>query len=402
MKTSSKVWAVICLVGSTACGGAADDSYPLATQEQAQSTGRTPAGYHVVKLASLGGTRSIGNSINDLGLVAGQSRLAGNQTVRASAWFLGSQLDLGTLGGPNSGVIWPVKNLRGVISGIAETADIDPLGEAWSCSAFFPTRTGRVCRGFVWEQGNMRALPTLGGTHGFATGTNNRGQTVGWAENTVRDPSCLPPQVLQFRAAVWGPRTNQIRELPPLPGDTTSAATAINDRGQVAGISGICSNAVGEYSAAHAVLWENGQATDIGNLGGVAWNTPMAINQRGDVVGFANAPDTDPPNDFNVRAFLFTKQGGIRNLGTLPGDATSQALGINEWRQVVGLSCGATCRAFVWENGVMTDMNELDSSGSTETLRIAGDINDLGEISGQTVNAQGERSAFVALPRRGR
>jgi probable HAF family extracellular repeat protein len=397
MKTSSKVGAVICLFGSMACGGAADGSDPEDTQREALSSARAPAGYHVIQLASLGGTRSIGNSINDLGLVAGQSRLAGNQTVRASLWFLGSQLDLGTLGGANSGVIWPVKNLRGVVSGIAETAEIDPLGEAWSCSAFFPTRTGHVCRGFVWERGNMRALPTLGGTHGFATGTNNRRQTVGWAENTVHDPTCNPPQQLQFRAVVWGPE-NDLRELPPLPGDTVSSATAINDRGQVAGISGICSNAVGEYSAAHAVLWEGGHVTDIGNLGGVAWNTPMAINERGDVVGFANAPGTAPANDFNVRAFLFTRHDGIRDLGTLPGDATSQALGINERRQVVGVSCGATCRAFVWENGVMTNMNELRVSGSADTLRIAGDINDLGEIAGQTVDAQGARSAFLALP----
>ena len=400
MKTSSAVSAMICLaVGSTACA-----SEPFDSQEPAESPSalRLASGYHVIQLASLGGTRSIGNSINDLGVVAGQSRFAGNQTVRASVWFMGSQLDLGTLGGTHSSVVWPVKNLRGAISGIAETADLDPLGEAWSCSAFFPTRTGHVCRGFVWERGEMRALPTLGGTHGFATGTNDRKQTVGWAENTVRDATCNPPQVLEFRAAVWGPGNGQIRELPPLPGDSTSAATAINDRGQVVGISGICGNAVGEYSAAHAVLWEGNQVIDIGNLGGVAWNTPMAINQRGDVVGFANAPGTDPPNDFNVRAFLWTQRDGIRNLGTLPGDATSQALGINEWRQVVGVSCGATCRAFVWENGVMTDMNELKVSGSSDTLRIAGDINNLGEIAGQTVNALNERSAFLALPRRSR
>lgn len=51
----------------------------------------------------------------------------------------------------------------------------------------------------------MRPLPTLGGTHSFATGTNNRRQTVDWAETTVRDRSCVPPQVLQFRAVVWGP-----------------------------------------------------------------------------------------------------------------------------------------------------------------------------------------------------
>jgi probable HAF family extracellular repeat protein len=387
-------------LGAAACGTpAGSDSdlsaTPLPNESAAQ---RVRTGYDVVVLSSLGGTRSIGNSINNSSWVAGTSRLAGNQTVHAVLWFAGRMLDLGTLGGPHSGVIWPVKNTRGLISGIAETAEIDPLGENWSCSAFFPNHASNVCRGFVWQLGHMRALPTFGGTHGFATGTNNRGQTVGWAENTVHDPTCNAPQVLQFRGAVWGPGQEQMEELPPLPGDSTTAATAINDRGQIAGISGICGNAVGEYSAAHAVLWDRGRVFDLGGLGGVAWNTPMAINDRGDIVGFANAEGTDPPNDFNVRAFLWTTRDGMRNLGTLPGDATSQALGINERRQVVGVSCGAICRAFLWDDGVMTDLNERVVSGSSETLRIAGDINDGGQISGQTVNASNERSAFVAYP----
>ena len=137
---------------------------------------------------------------------------------------------------------WPVKSNIGVIAGIAQTATPDPLGESWSCSAFFPgaTATGPTCLGFVWKSGVMRALPTLGGNNGFATGANDQGQVVGWAENTVHDPTCVRPQVLQFRAVVWGPGTNQIRQLPPLPGDTSGAATAINDRGRIVGISGTC------------------------------------------------------------------------------------------------------------------------------------------------------------------
>ncbi len=228
-----------------------------------------------------------------------------------------------------------MKNDTGMIAGVAETADTNPLGEDWSCSFFFPgAPTHHVCRGFVWKSGVMTALPTLGGPDGFAAGANNRGQVVGWAENTVHDPTCNLPQVLQFRAVVWDTRTGGLQELPPLPGDTASAATEINDQGQVVGISGICSNAVGEFSAAHAVLWENGVATDLGSLGGVAWNTPMAINEKGEVVGFANLPGGDP-GAFNAHAFLWTEDTGMQDLGTLPGDALSQALGINGQGQVV-------------------------------------------------------------------
>ncbi len=387
-------------LGAAACAGPSDGQ---AAPEQARAASAAearhePSSYHVINLASLGGTASAGNSINNVGWVTGTSNLAGDTTTHASLWVFGFQRDLGTLGGPNSGVIWPVKNDRGVISGIAETADMDPLGEAWSCSAFFPSSTGHTCRGFVWERGVMRALPTLGGGNGFATGTNNRGQTVGWAENTVHDPTCKPPQVLQFRAVIWGPRADQIQELPPLPGDTTTAATAINDRGQVVGISGICDNAVGRFSAAHAVMWQDGRVSDLGSLGGLAWNTSMAINERGDVVGFANLANTSPPGHFNAHAFLWTQSDGIRDLGTLPGDAKSQALGINERRQVVGLSCGATCRAFLWQDGVMTDLNTLVASGARDPLFYAGDIDDFGAITGQTLAAGGTSSAFVALP----
>jgi probable HAF family extracellular repeat protein len=355
--------------------------------------------YHVRHLGSLGGTTSAGNSINDRAWIAGASNLPGDQTTHATLWRDGATIDLGTLGGPNSAVLWPVKNEAGIIVGVAETAELDPLEEAWSCSFFFPSATGHVCLGFVWRDGAMESLPTLGGNNGFATGVNNRGQVVGWAENTVHDPTCNEPQELQFRAVVWDTHRDQIQELPPLPGDTVSAATAINDRGQVVGISGICDNAVGRFSAAHAVLWSEGSAVNLGELGGEAWNTPMAINHRGEVVGFANLPGGDP-GAFNAHAFLWTEADGMRDLGTLPGDAISQALGINGRGQVVGLSCGGSgCSAFLWENGVMTDLNTLVDLGSAGHLVFANDINDAGGITGQAIDPDTDDAvAFVAAP----
>jgi probable HAF family extracellular repeat protein len=360
------------------------------------------SGYAAFNFSSLGGTSSGGNSINDLGLVTGYSNLEGDETRHATAWLYGLTFDLGTLGGPNSSVLWPVKNDKGIIAGVAETGETDPLGENWSCSAFFPgDPSGHVCQGFVWEKGVMSALPTLGGTHSFATGANNSGLVVGWAENTFHDPTCVAPQVLQFRATLWEPDRDEVQELPPLPGDTVSAATAINDRGQVVGISGICDNAVGRFSAAHSVLWEDGEVTNIGDLGGVAWNTPMAINDHGQVVGFSNVSAEDG-GSFNARAFLWTEENGIVDLGTLPGDATSQALGINNRGQVVGLSCTegfASCRGFLWQDGVMMDLNALVGLGYDDHIYNANDINDFGMITGQAVDDEtGDALTFLAIP----
>ena len=148
-------------------------------------------------------------SIDDRGLVEGAYATAAG-TVLASLWAHGEQVTLGTLGkkvGLSSLVQWPVKNVVGLISGISLTDQLDPNQEGWSCGAFLPNPDDHVCLGFLWDPVSkaMRALPTLGGTNGFATGTNNLGETVGWAENKVHDPTCVFPQVLQFKPVVWGP-----------------------------------------------------------------------------------------------------------------------------------------------------------------------------------------------------
>src|SRR5262249_35590273 len=236
----------------------------LARSQQAAPTAANDAGlglgdgprYVVHPLGSLGGTVSQGNSINDLGWVGGLSAQAGNATVHAAIWRGSTPKDLGTLGGPNSAVLWPSKNVIDLVAGVSETDQDQPLGERWSCNFFFPHKTGKTCLGVVWDRGNIRPLPTFGGENGFATSANNKRQIVGWAETTVLDPSCTSVQKRQFLAALWGPGTDDMQPLPPLPGDSTSAATGINDRGQVIGISGACGIAVGGVSARRAVMWE--------------------------------------------------------------------------------------------------------------------------------------------------
>jgi probable HAF family extracellular repeat protein len=369
--------------------------------------------YEVSNLPPLGGTSSVGFSINDRGWVAGRSNLPGNQIRHATLWRNGLLTDLGTLGDPekrNSVVRWPVKNVRGLITGISQTDEPDPYNEDWSCSAFFPpaTGTGYRCLGFKWQNGEMTPLPTLGGTHGFAAGANNAGRIVGWAENTVEDPkNCVLPQRFRFLPVVWGPSDDQIRALPVLPGDSSGAATAINDRGQIVGISGICDQAIGRFTARHAVLWDNGEVIDIGNLGGVAWHTPNAINLHGEVVGFSNFSAADG-GEYHPHAFLWTKEDGMRDLETLPAPLhdNSDAWGINHRGQAVGRSCDAVgnCHAFLWEDDVMVDLNcvvDPDDCTPEDNLIAAFDIDDRGRITGQAFDDEtGEVVAFLATPRR--
>ena len=201
---------------------------------------------------------------------------------------------------------------------------------------------------------------------------------LGWAENGVHDPTCnnAPPvsQFFQFEAVVWGPELGQMTQLSPLSPDPDSAATAINDRGQVVGISGLCSNAVGGTSAQHAVLWEpDGKPINLGNFDGVvAWNTPTAINNRGQVVGFGNQARTQG-GAFNPVAFFWDKEHGIRSIAPIGDDSNSWAWGINNHGVVVGQSFGGPDdpfgRAFLYQHGSITDLNALIQPNSSLHLR---------------------------------
>src|SRR6188472_3495407 len=401
MTTQFKIKVLLIVLTAGCCGAV---PAPVLAQRSVQDRARTQ--YQVSDLPGLGGTSNGGNSINDQTWVAGYARLP-NRDRHAALWRNNSLTDLFTLGGPNSSVTWNVKNTAGIIVGVSQTADPEPLGESWSSSAFYspPNNVGYINLGFVWKNNHMRGLPAFpGGNNGFATGANNLGQVVGWAETGVHDPTCCCTQVLQFRPAVWtlGP-PDQIQDLPLFPGDTSGAATAINDNGQIVGISGICDQAVGRHTAKHAVLWENGGVIDLGNLGAQWWNTPTAINQRGDIVGFAGDP-AFVEGDI-LHAFMWTREDGIRHLKPLrnrtPEHVDSEAYGINEARQVVGVSCDADlhdCRAVVWDHGnTPKDLNDLKGSFPLK-LTNAKDINNKGEITGRASTDTGVLTAYLAVP----
>ncbi|MBV8066787.1 MAG: hypothetical protein JO113_02335 [Candidatus Eremiobacteraeota bacterium] len=397
-------------VALAACSSSGSGPVP-ATQNAVAGLGNQGAtssnSYTVTNLGTLGGAVAGANSINNRNWASGFSALTSSSYIHAALWKNGgSGIDLGTLGGPNSGVEWPVKNDRGLISGIAETSAAQRLGEIWSCAAaFFPQPpSGHICRGFAWSDGKMTKLPTLGGNNGFAAGANERGEIVGWAETRKHDSTCTSPQVLGFEAVIYEPWDGyRAHELPPMRGDKDGAATEIDNRDQVVGISGKCDQAVGRFTAEHAVMWTKHEIINLGSLGGVAWNTPMAMNEKGEVVGFSDLPGDQSGNP-NFHAFLWTKKTGMQDLGTLPGDTFSEALGINEDGTIVGESFNSSsARAFIWQNGTMTDLNTLIGGSSGLYLVFANDINNDGVIAGGACvlvsNACGSSApAYMATP----
>jgi probable HAF family extracellular repeat protein len=366
----------------------------LATLAPAQ-----PASYRVIDLGTLkNGPFSIAVGASSDEIVSGASGLP-DGSQHAVLWYKGSIIDLATsgLGGLNSGAFGV--NAVGLASGLAETSKPDPRGEDFCGFGTFHT-----CLPFLSFGGVMFPLPTLGGPNGEAGLINNRGDVAGNTENTMSDLTCPAggPQRLQEKPVIW--RNGKVNELPTFPGDPDGWAFGINDNGQVVGASGICSPLnpqTGVYILSrHALLWDEGKLIDLGNLGGTGTfgpgNIAGEINNQGEVVG-----TSDLAGDTRFQAFLWTRRDGIRRIGTLNGDINSAGLGISDSREVVGASFDADSnpRAFLWRDGVITDLNTLIPANSPfVSLLFAHGINSRGEIAGFGLTKGGDVHGFLAIP----
>jgi probable HAF family extracellular repeat protein len=355
--------------------------------------------YTVADLGTLeGGTFSQPFSINRYGLVSGSSTLP-DGTQHAALWLEELKVDIGVpgLGGPNS--IAFGDNERFQSAGEAETSTPDPKGEDFCGFA-----THLTCLPFLWQDGGMIQLPTLGGNNGTAMAISNRGEVAGFAENSTPDPGCPAPQVLHFKPVVW--EKGVIHKLPTFGGDPDGVAQEINDKGEVVGGSGTCAtfnpNLFFNLVPVHALLWEKGKATDLGNLGGktgqAGGNIALDINIQGQVVG-----NSDLPGDTTFHAFLWTRRTGMQDLGTLSGDVASLSISINDDGSVVGASLDANFnpRAFLWEKGLMTDLNTLIAGDSPLYLLTGCSINSRGEITGLGLTSTGEIHTYLATPKHG-
>jgi probable HAF family extracellular repeat protein len=351
------------------------------------------ARYDLIPLPTLGGKNGFAYGINDRGRVVGDANLPNSKVSHATTWVGGKVRDLGTLGGRQSAINWPVKADNGEVAGVSQIARKDPLREK-----FCPDLgANQICVAFRWKDGTMTALPTLGGNNAEATGMNDRGDAIGVAENSTRDKSCVAPQRLDFYGVVWQ-RNGRTITLSPLSGDTASGAVAINKSGMIVGASGSCGSPFGSSAwMAHAVLWKSGSSsgTNLGNLGGTVFNAATAVNDRGEVAGVSSLPGSAAYHAFEWH------DGTMTDLGTLSGDLSSAAFGMNNKGQIVGQSCNAssTCRGFIWEHGAMTDLNMLLPPRSHFNITYGGDINDNGAIVGYGNDTKSGRSpAFVLLP----
>jgi probable HAF family extracellular repeat protein len=358
-----------------------------------------------------GGPSSFAYAVNNHGLIVGQSQissidaLTGLPEVRGVLWRNGQAIDLGTLGGnaSNANAI----NDLGQVVGAATNLTIDPFanvpqapcrvltsGLPPSCSAFtFATNSlfspsTTETRAFLWRDGFMRDLGTLGGPDSSALINNDRGEVAGWSYTSfVANPSTGIPTVDPF---LWSSEDGKMTDLGSL-GGTFGAPFFLNNRGQVIGVSNLAGDLI-----VHPFIWSKSEGMkDLGTLGGT-YGHPNWINDEGEVVGFS-----DLAGGQTGHAFLW-RRGVMTDLGTLGTDPASEAGSINSRGQIVGgtfIFGGADLRAWLWENGgPIVDLEKLVLPGSGLTVIAGNLINDRGEIAGRGMLPDGDTHAILLIP----
>jgi probable HAF family extracellular repeat protein len=332
-----------------------------------------PPAYVVVDLGTLGGSTSFAQAINNLGQITGASSLpgdptdpAGNPIFHAFLYSNGRMIDIGTLGGASS-----------FGNDINEKGQI--VGDSFLPGN--PTAFGSFSlHAFLYSDGVTTDLGALGGVFGSeADDINNRGDIVG-AGDVPNGP---------LHGFIYS--NGALNELPTSP-SAYSEARGINNRGLVVGVTGTVD--------LHAFTYESSNSgagiEDLGTLGG---NISFAyrVNEADWIVGEAALPG--PPDSQLVHAFLCKGPGKpLRDLGTLPGDGYSSAFGVNNLGQVIGDSFdGVRSRPFLWSDGQMRDVNSLIPADSGWQIQSIGAINDLGQMVGAAV--RGGQSHAVLLTR---
>lgn len=191
--------------------------------------------------------------INNAGQVVGVSRDSSGTPI-AVLWQNGLMLTLG-VAAPGEGI---------------EATAINNAGEVV---------LNEGARSVVWSQGRITDLGTLGGDTTQGSAINSAGDVVGASTLSSGDT----------HAFVW--RTGVMTDLKTL-GGCCSWARGINNVGQIVGAS------VTASGETHAVLWQNGEARDLGTLGGGTiggnpfppYSAANAINDAGEIVGVTSIP----------------------------------------------------------------------------------------------------------------
>jgi probable HAF family extracellular repeat protein len=168
-------------------------------------------------------------------------------------------------------------------------------------------------------------------------------------------------------------QTYSVTDLGVLPGGS-SRVHQINANGETAGDSGSVYG-----TRRHGFLWtKSGGLQDLGTLRGGDYSQAFSINSVGEIAGTSNTATS-------MHAFRWSSGAGLQDLGVLPGSNSSQAYAINDRNQVAGAS---GTHAVIWNGGTIQDLGGLPGARWSE----AHGLNNEGQVVGVSLTANGQHA----------
>ncbi len=286
---------------------------------------------------------------------------------------------------------------------------------------------------FVWQNGHMRGVPGLDGSHAFVVAVSDAGQMAGaYSPDPLKAKfaaalftlsgkvtllggfpalqqgySLSEAEAVNAKGQAVGISNNQaflwsagrMKRLPPPPGFSAADAGAVNDAGAAAGKA--TKPGLGK-TVTHALLWSaSGHVKDLGVLPGYTDSIARGINAKNQVTGWVGLSGGTGVQGltFHYQAFLW-QNGHMRGLGSIPRLRDSKASALNDLGQVVGNAYHRTDEAaLLWQNGKVYELNTLIPAHSGWKLQNALAINNHGLIVGNGIH-NGIRRGFLLTPQR--
>lgn len=369
--------------------------------------------YDIQDLGSLAGNAgsSAGLGLNDRGEVVGWSTApaltAAAAGVRPFVW--GSLTGTGT------------PTMRDLLPGVAGAGSAADRNEFGLSIGTLRGSNAMGERGFVVGAPTGVATPVTfiqplpGGHATAANAVNDSNRVVG--SSTLAATAVAS---ISTHAIAW--QNGQTVDLGTL-GGRNSEARAINNPGTIVGVSDAPSSALTGRPMRRGFLIPGGttQMQPLSALSPIGNSWANDISDLNLTCGGADAPVAfSSVANRPTRAVVWTPNTtSIINLGTLRNtDRSSEALACSDDGSVVGWSgtpsnatvgpnptaAGFGARAFIWREGVMTDLNTRIPAGSGWILHVAADINEDGQIVGwgtrlsTTAASPGRVRAFLLTP----
>jgi probable HAF family extracellular repeat protein len=253
-------------------------------------------------LGDLGGALTYASAINERGQVTGVGTTATGE-YHAFLWDDGAMTDLGPMATPG----------YAALSGV-------PKANRKGQTVFTYNMADTSFAAILWD-GNARVrLPDLGGKFSIPADINESGQVTGTSF----------PLNSEGHAVIW--EDGAISDL------GRGVAMAINNAGDV-----VIQRDAG--TTPRAFLWHRGVLTDLGTLGG-AWTLVHAINDRGQVIGVSEVASGEG------HAFIW--QDGVMTDIAAAGSSRNSAKGVaslfGDASPVAGIESGNVTRTIVGPN----------------------------------------------------